>query len=234
MNIANIYRKLKQILNDSNEALVNKGLNKVNSLNEISSELEKLEINRLPYILNKQIIELTRQDFGEEENIQQPPKQAFSDLNLIKAEVPLLKYNALGMYTPIENLTIFKIKNGLDEIPSNMNSSSVSKKAPWNSGKHIIIENDIIGIGIAAFENAYIPQSITLPSSIVKIGANAFSGCKNLADIYLKSTIPPALGNTSAIPTTTIIHVPIGSGDTYRAATNWSNLASQIVEDIEN
>ena len=66
----------------------------------------------------------------------------------------------------------------------------------------------------------------------MSIGNSAFELCTNLTDIYLKSTTPPTLGNIDAIPTTTIIHVPVGSGETYKSATNWSNHASKIVEDI--
>jgi hypothetical protein len=41
--------------------------------------------------------------------------------------------------------------------------------------------------------------------------------------------IPPTLGSSSAIPSTTTVHVPVGSGDVYKSATYWANYT--IVED---
>jgi hypothetical protein len=49
------------------------------------------------------------------------------------------------------------------------------------------------------------------------------------------STTPPVLGYHNVFencPAITI-HVPIGSGDAYKAATNWSGHANNIIEDIE-
>lgn len=63
MNIANLYRKIKQILNDSNVALVNKGLNAVNNLSEIPSSIANIEsINKLTYVLSGEIIEVDEND----------------------------------------------------------------------------------------------------------------------------------------------------------------------------
>jgi hypothetical protein len=63
MNIANLYRKIKQILNDSNAALVNKGLNAVDNLSEIPSSIANIEsINKLTYVLSGEIIEVTEND----------------------------------------------------------------------------------------------------------------------------------------------------------------------------
>jgi hypothetical protein len=51
--------------------------------------------------------------------------------------------------------------------------------------------------------------------------------------MYFKSTIPPTISHTTLIfSKTTIFHVPVGSGNAYKSATNWSQVASRIVEDI--
>ena len=75
--------------------------------------------------------------------------------------------------------------------------------------------------------------SIIIPDSVISIEIGAFELCAKLTDIYLRPTVPPSLGHTNAIPRRTVIHVPIGSGDAYKSATNWSSFSSQIVEDIE-
>lgn len=74
---------------------------------------------------------------------------------------------------------------------------------------------------------------VTFPDSIKAIMGGAFIDCVNLTDIYFKPTTPPTLGNTDAIPTTTTIHVPVGSGEAYKNATNWSYHSDRIVEDIQ-
>ena len=74
--------------------------------------------------------------------------------------------------------------------------------------------------------------SVTIPDSVTIIVGSTFNYCTNLTDIYLHPSTPPTLGILT-IPSTTTIHVPVGSGDAYKSATNWSSFADKIVEDIE-
>lgn len=99
----------------------------------------------------------------------------------------------------------------------------------------IIIPDTATTIGECAFKDCYNFKNIIIPESITNIGNGVFMNCSYLADIYMHSTIPPTLANssTNTIPATATIHVPIGSGDIYRNATNWSSFADKIVEDIE-
>lgn len=155
MNIANIYRKLKQILNDCNVALAGRGLSRVDSFNTIPSEINKLgEINRLPYFLQYDVVELREED--------------------------------------------------LDGFTSITESN-------W---------------GRYNFVRVFIPNSVT------SIGNDALYGCNSITDIYVNSTTPPNLSSVRSIPFDSIIHVPIGSGEVYKSATNWSAYAEKIVEDI--
>ena len=55
-------------------------------------------------------------------------------------------------------------------------------------------------------------------------------------NIYLYQITPPtwhSIGNSMEVLSSSTIHVPIGSGDAYKSATNWSSFADNIVEDIE-
>ena len=88
-------------------------------------------------------------------------------------------------------------------------------------------------IGGSAFYRCDSLQSVTIPDSVTSIGNSVFYGCESLTDIYLRPTTPPSLGNTTSIPNTTTIHVPVGCGDAYKSATNWSYHSSRIVEDIQ-
>ena len=155
-SLLNWYIKIKQVLDDSNVALVNRGLNKVNNLFQISAAIEKLGIiNHLPYLLRNELLEITIGNIGE----------------------------------------------------------------PTNIGNY-------------AFNGCTSLTSVTIPDNVTTIGNYAFVACSRLRHIYLRPTIPPSLGHTNAIPAITTIHVPVGYGDAYKTATNWSYYSDRIVEDI--
>ena len=204
MNVANLYRKLKRILNNSNEALVNKGLNAVNTLNKIPIEIEKLgEINLLPYVVRNEIIEITEEDIRGCQTI------------------------GFRAFQKCTNLTNVTIPDGVTTIGDYAFSACTNLT-------NVIIPNSVITIGSSVFDWCTNLTNVTIPDGVTSIGYNAFNYCTSLTDIYLYPTTPPTLQNTNAISTaTTTIHVPIGCGDAYKNATNWSNFADKIVEDIE-
>ena len=76
-------------------------------------------------------------------------------------------------------------------------------------------------------------KSVSIPDSVVSIEYKAFTECPNLSDVYLYSVTPPINGGAFTYNNNRItFHVPIGSGDIYKSATNWSKYADKIVEDI--
>ena len=203
MNIANLYRKIKQILNDSNIVLVNKGLNSVNSLHEIPNTIANIEsINKLTYILSGEIIEVTEDDLN---GITTIVNYAFKDC-----------FSLTSVTIPDSVMTI-----GDEAFYDCSNLTSV------------IMSNSLTTIGESAFYKCTSLISIAIPGSITSIGGYAFYGCNNLTDIYINSTTPPTLKNRYGFSKTATIHVPRGSGNVYKSATNWSSFESQIIEDIE-
>ena len=63
------------------------------------------------------------------------------------------------------------------------------------------------------------------------IGLSAFMGCTALKNVViLKPTTPPTITTSTFGKYVTRIVVPIGTGDTYKAASVWSNYASIIEE----
>ena len=97
----------------------------------------------------------------------------------------------------------------------------------------VTIGDNVTKIGNAAFSGCTSLTSITIPDSVTSISVYAFRGCTNLTNIYLNPTNPPILNSPyDTIPSTTTIHVPVGSGDAYKSATNWSRHSERIVEDI--
>jgi hypothetical protein len=259
MTIANLYRRLKKILNDTNNALINKGLFAVETFNKIPGEIEKLgEINRLPYLISREIIAITKDDFGDYDmsrgiNLRDCNKLVHLDLPAIYLDENC-KFSGC---TNLQSVTIFT-KENYEPIISAKEASNNSTHTPWSKAvggniRSIIIEEGVVTIGDYAFYNSVInaitiPNSVThigrlafgncfrltsvsIPASVISIDTYAFNGCSELVDVYVHSMIPPTLG-TSSFPVTTIIHVPIGSGDAYRNATNWSYYSPIIVEDI--
>ena len=113
--------------------------------------------------------------------------------------------------------------------------TTIGDKAFYNctSLTNITIPDSVTSISHSAFRDCTSLTNITIPDSVTSIGYVAFYGCTSLTNIYLNPITPPSLGDTSAIPNITTIHVPVGSGDAYKSATNWSSYADRIVEDIE-
>jgi hypothetical protein len=99
----------------------------------------------------------------------------------------------------------------------------------------VTIPSSVTSINTWAFNGCTSLTSITIPESVTSIGNSAFGSCQKLTDIYLHPITPPTLKGTGAISNYWIktIHVPIGSGDAYKNATNWSSHADKIVEDIQ-
>lgn len=94
----------------------------------------------------------------------------------------------------------------------------------------ITIPDSVTSIGNNAFYYCSRLTSATIGNSVTSIGAMAFNGCSNLTSITINATTPPTLSNVNAFSNTNNcpIYVPSASVDTYKAATNWSSLASRI------
>lgn len=91
----------------------------------------------------------------------------------------------------------------------------------------------VTNLNINVFNSLDNLQRITIPNSVLSISAFNLYNCHGLTDIYLKSMTPPSLQGMTSVFNAITIHVPIGSGDVYKSATNWSVYADRIVEDIQ-
>ena len=85
------------------------------------------------------------------------------------------------------------------------------------------------------FYLCYNLTSGTIPSSVNRIGYQAFYGCSRLIDIYCMPTIIPTCGWVNytwnafdGISADGKIYVPRSSEDSYKSAEYWSRYATRI------
>ena len=293
MNVANLYRQLKQILNDSNAVLTHRGLGAVNNLYQIPTMIASLGgVNRLQYLCHRDIVTLTEHDLYNvtslrwlalsdlprltnvtiPDSVTETGAQTFQNCTSLKNvilpnSIVSLDTGVFQNCTSLENITIPDSVTSIGEhafgactsltnitIPDSVTSIGNSAFYDCTSLTSISIPDGVTVIGNYTFSYCTSLTSITIPDSVTSIGEQAFFYCSNLTnvtigngvtnigynafeychiiDIYLHPIIPPALGGMYSIPVTATIHVPIGSGEAYKSATNWSYHSSRIIEDI--
>jgi hypothetical protein len=81
----------------------------------------------------------------------------------------------------------------------------------------------VIAIGKSALKNKSSIKHLTIPSTIEKIGDNAFEGCNNVEDIVNKVVEPVAINENVFSKYTAAMYVPIGSRIKYEKADGWKN-----------
>lgn len=76
-------------------------------------------------------------------------------------------------------------------------------------------------------------NSLTIPNHVSEIERNAFNYCSALTEIHIQATTPPTLGANvfEILPSDFIIYVPVGTGETYKAAAGWSAYSDHILEE---
>lgn len=99
-------------------------------------------------------------------------------------------------------------------------------------GEYEILDN-IATIDTNAFNACLSLAKVQIPSTATAIGNAAFRYIPCLSEIYIEATVPPTLGTNvfDNIASNFIIYVPVGTGDTYKAASGWSTYADHILEE---
>lgn len=117
---------------------------------------------------------------------------------------------------------------------SNVTIISGSAFQSCSSITSIEFPNTLAELGNNAFQSCISLTEVTLPSSITSIGSYIFQSCSSLGVIHIQATVPPALigsNHFAGLPTDYIIYVPVGYGDTYKAAAGWSAYSDHILEE---
>ena len=114
----------------------------------------------------------------------------------------------------------------MEEIPQNTFSSDYSIK-------NITLPSSLTTLGISAFTQCVGLTSITLPSTITTLNNSALQACYSLLEVHCQATTPPTLGNNVflGLPSDWLCYVPVGTGDTYKAAEGWSSYSDHILEE---
>ena len=116
---------------------------------------------------------------------------------------------------------------------------NIGQRAFYNPiAQQIIISDKVEKIDGFAFWNCTLATKIIIGKSVKSIGASAFEYAGVYASnlrIIIKAETPPTIqSNTfSDILSSAIFEVPAASVEAYKAATNWSAKASQIVASEE-
>ena len=95
----------------------------------------------------------------------------------------------------------------------------------------VTIPDSVTSIGDYVFYNSSSLTSVAIGNSVTSIGSDAFYNCSKLKSVTMLSTTPPTI-RASTFPSnfSGTITVPAGTGDAYKAATNWSKYADKIQE----
>ena len=115
-------------------------------------------------------------------------------------------------------------------IPDSVTSISGGAFQQCSGLTSIIIPDSVTSIGNSSFGGCSSLTSIVIPNSVTSIDNYAFYNCSGLTSVTIEATTPPTLSNTNAFTNTNNcpIYVPAESLNTYKQASNWSELASRI------
>ena len=126
----------------------------------------------------------------------------------------------------------FKNCTGLTSItiPDSVTSISGYAFSSCTGLTSVTIGNGVTSIDMGAFIGCSSLTNIRLGNNVTSIGTGVFNNCTGLTSITIQATTPPTLSNSNAFNNTNDcpIYVPSASVEAYKAATNWSSLASRI------
>ena len=82
------------------------------------------------------------------------------------------------------------------------------------------------------FTNCRSLTALLIPENVTTIGGYSFSGCYSLKTLTFKPTTPPTAGTSAfdGLPSDLVVYVPAGTLSAYQSASNYSIIASYMVE----
>jgi hypothetical protein len=142
-----------------------------------------------------------------------------------------IKISSISSYST----SLFQFCTFLDKaiLPSNLSIINGSTFIYCTTLSSFNISSTVETIGNSAFHNCASLRNVTIPQGVTSIGISAFQNCVSLSEIHCLPTTPPTLGSSAFtnIGPGFIIYVPVGTGDTYKSASEWSTYADHILEE---
>lgn len=117
-------------------------------------------------------------------------------------------------------------------IPNSITAVGASMFSNCKSLASVTIPNSATAIYSSSFDSCYSITSLIIPSTVKRIGNMAFYNCYGIAFYdFTSHTSVPTLGTNTFrnISSDCQIRVPLSLVDDWKAATNWSDYADQIV-----
>lgn len=117
-------------------------------------------------------------------------------------------------------------------IPNSVTAIGTSMFSNCQSLQFVTIPNSATAIYSSSFDKCYSITSLRIPSTVNRIGNMVFYNCWGIAFYdFTSHTSVPTLGTNTFyyISSDCQIRVPLSLVDDWKAATNWSNYADQIV-----
>lgn len=218
---------------------------------DMATEIESIQTgggdNKLPQFIDGSLTTITAEDLAGATKVRE---YAFEYSNITNITLP-------NSVTSIDNHA-FSNCSSLTSFTIPDSVTSIGQYAFYYCRKltQITIPDSVTRIEASAFYYCSSLTSINIPDSITKIGSNTFTNCTALteltipanvttigsnalrigtstkkATITMKPTTPPTISsNTFNANCLNKIIVPVGCGDAYKSATNWSNFAAYIEE----
>lgn len=203
--------------------------------------------NKLPSVVDRSVTEITADDLAGATKIGTDAFNGCSGLTSIAIPNSVITIGNYAFYNCMR-LTSITIPDSVTSIgdyafyycssltsitiPNNVTSIANYSFRGCSGITSVTIPDSVTSIGNNAFRDCSGLTSITIPDSVTEIRFSAFQSCINIETVTMLPTTPPTLGasvfdNCTAL---TKIIVPAGTGDAYKAATNWSTYASIIEE----
>ena len=118
-------------------------------------------------------------------------------------------------------------------LPSKLKVISNGLFSFCSSLPSVVIPESVVEIGSSAFESCVSLTSLSVPESVSKIGDHFVFNNTSLTDLYIHRATPAELGALyGEFLQDVTLHVPAGSLDAYKTATQWEKFA-HISDDIQ-
>ena len=133
-----------------------------------------------------------------------------------KTSEVVFEYKGVAYGTVPEDMTILRFHHGITKIPDCLFTS-------FSKLREVVLNDCIVEIGKYAFGRCTSLESITFPSTMVKIDIHAFDNCPRLRNVVLNEGLRK-IGNSAFIGCSSLEHITIPS-----TVTEIDNLKNAII-----